>query len=344
MANAAPAETGLQFGVSYFGVRNPQHVQRDLDDIKRLGFDYIVFTFSEDDRRFYQGSMAECVRRAHQQGLKAWIDPWGVCGIFGGEAFTERGAWDIEAQQRRSDGRPLPLLCPNSTEVRTYLQQWITTVAEVLQADTIFWDEPHFYLPYGTARAQGWWGCCCQRCQARFTATYQRPWPGEETAEVRQCKQDAIASLLLELTATAAAQGLQNVVCVLPEHEYLDSLETKFDRFAADPHLDVLATDPYPLWHGRDISTTRVFCEALQRSCQRHGKGMQMWLQGFRVPAGQERLLGEEMRLMVQCGVRDMAVWSYLATAYMSSHTCADAPQVWDVFTQTMQELRRSYG
>ena len=35
----------MQFGVSYFGVRNPQHFQRDLDDIARLGFTYIVFTF-----------------------------------------------------------------------------------------------------------------------------------------------------------------------------------------------------------------------------------------------------------------------------------------------------------
>ena len=35
----------MQYGVSYFGVRNPRHFQRDLDDIARLGFTYIVFTF-----------------------------------------------------------------------------------------------------------------------------------------------------------------------------------------------------------------------------------------------------------------------------------------------------------
>jgi hypothetical protein len=344
MDNAVQSETRMQFGVSYFGVRNPAHFQRDLDDIARLGFDYIVFTFSENDHRFYQGSVAECVRRTQQQGLKAWIDPWGVCGIFGGEAFTDRGAWDIEAQQQRSDGRPLPLLCPNSTEVRTYLRQWMTTVATVLQAETIFWDEPHFYLPYGASKTQGLWGCCCHRCQERFTATYQRPWPAEETAEVQQCKQDAIASLLQELTATAAQQGLQNVVCVLPEHDYLDTLEAKLERFASDPHLTTLSTDPYPLWHGKEIVTTQGFCEALQSVCQRQSKGAHMWIQGFRVPAGQELLLGEEMRLMAQCGIRDIAIWSYLATAYMSSHTCADAPKVWDVFTHTMQDLRRSYG
>src|SRR5262245_6118447 len=98
----------MQFGVSYFGVRNPQHFQRDLEDIAHLGFTSIIFTFSEEDHRFYQGSLAEFVRCTHEQGLKACIDPWGVCGVFGGEAFSERGAWDLEGQQRRSDGRPLP--------------------------------------------------------------------------------------------------------------------------------------------------------------------------------------------------------------------------------------------
>jgi hypothetical protein len=92
----------MQFGVSYFGVRNPQHFQRDLEEIARLGFTSILFTFSEEDHRFYQGSLTEFVRRTHQQGLQAYIDSWGVCGIFGGEAFSARGAWDLEGQQRRS--------------------------------------------------------------------------------------------------------------------------------------------------------------------------------------------------------------------------------------------------
>ncbi|MEE9147477.1 MAG: hypothetical protein V3U27_08805 [Candidatus Tectomicrobia bacterium] len=332
----------MQFGLSYFGVRNPQHVQHDLDDIARLGFAYIVFTFSENDHRFYPGTMAECVRQAHERGLKVWVDPWGVCGIFGGEAFTERGAWDIEAQQQRSDGRPLPLLCLNSAEVRDYLRRWVITVAEVLQADAIFWDEPHFYLPFGEARERGLWSCRCQRCQADFLATYQAPLPEEETREVRQRKQQAVASLIRDVTALAAGYGLENIVCVLPEHEDLDGLQAKFDLFAANPHLQVLSTDPYPLWHGREIATTRLFCEALLRSCQSHGKSAQMWLQGFRVPAAQEHLLGEEMRLMVTSGMHDIAIWSYLATAYMPSHACADSARVWDVFTQTMQDLRRS--
>lgn len=330
----------MHFGVSYFGVRNPVHCQRDIEAIARLGFSSIIFTFSEEDHRFYQGTLVACVRYAHEQGLQAYIDPWGVCGVFGGEAFSERGAWDLEGQQQRSDGRPLPLLCPNSAEVRTYLQRWITTVAEVLHADAIFWDEPHFYLPFGATQQQGLWSCCCGRCQAQFQHLYGTAFPTTETPEVRQCKQEALLQLIQDATAMAAGHGLRNIVCILPEHEDLEGLQRKCARFAANPHLDILATDPYPLWHRREVATTQVFCEALLQACQRHHKHAQMWIQGFRVPAGQESLLGDEMRLMTQCGIHDIAIWSYLATGYMSSHTCADAPRVWEVFTQTMLELR----
>lgn len=328
-----------QWGVSYFGVRNPQHFQRDLDDIVRLGFTYVVFTFSENDHRFYQGSVAECVRLTRERGLRACVDPWGVGGMFGGEAFTERGAWDLEGQQRRSDGRSLPLLCPNSDEARAYLSRWIDTVADVLQADAIFWDEPHFYLPFGAARAQGLWACCCARCKERFAAAYDKPFPCRETSDVRQVKQAAVADLLGDMTTVAGEKGLRNIVCLLTDPDTLDDLESKWQPYAAMAHIDVLAADPYPLWHGRDVATTRVFCEALQRLGRRYGKATQMWVQGFRVPRDAAPLLGREMRLMAACGMRDIAIWSYLATAYMSSHVCAQPEQVWRVFTQTMAEL-----
>ena len=328
-----------QWGVSYFGVRNPRHFQRDLDDIARLGFTYIVFTFSENDHRFYQDSVAESVRLTQERGLQAYVDPWGVGGMFGGEAFTERGAWDLEGQQRRSDGRPLPLLCPTSDAARAYLSRWVDTVADVLRADAIFWDEPHFYLPFGETRAQGLWACCCARCKERFAVAYDKPFPGTETVDVRRVKQAAIADLLRDMTTVAREKGLRNIVCLLTDPDALDDLEAKWEPYAAMAHIDVLAADPYPLWHGRDVATTRIFCEALQRLGRRYGKATQMWVQGFRIAAGAAPLLGQEMRLMAACGIRDVAMWSYLATAYMSSHACAQPEQVWQTFTQTMAEL-----
>jgi len=333
----------MQFGVSYFGVRNPEHMQRDLDEMVRLGFDYVILTFSENDHRFYQGSLTACVEQAHERGLAVWVDPWGVGGVFAGEAFSNLGAWELEAQQQRSDGRSLPLLCLTSDVLHDYLRRWIQTVADVLQADAIFWDEPHFYIPFGESRERGLWSCRCSRCRDSFSAVYGQPLPEQETADVRGWKQDTIATLIDDATAMAAAHGLDNNVCVLPDHDRLDELQAKFDRFAANPNLHILSTDPYPLWHQQPIDTTRRFCEALQQSCQRYGKAAQMWIQGFRVAAGQEPLLGEEMRLMADCGIQDIAIWSYLATAYMSSHACADSDRVWRIFTDTMQALRRTH-
>src|SRR5262249_56244129 len=131
-----------------------------------------------------------------QEGVEGGIGAWGVGGVFGGEAFSERGAWDLEGQQRRSDGRSLPLLCPNSVEVRAYLQRWITTVAEVLQADAIFWDEPHFYIPVGAARTQGLWSCCCARCQEHFRTMHGQPFPTTQTTELRHSNHAPIAALI----------------------------------------------------------------------------------------------------------------------------------------------------
>ncbi len=48
------------------------------------------------------------------------------------------------------------------------------------------------------------------------------------------------------------------------------------------------------------------------------------------------------MQLMTACGVADIAIWSYLATAYMSSHMCANSERVWQIVTQTMQKLRQA--
>ena len=137
----------------------------------------------------------------------------------------------------------------------------------------------------------------------------------------------------------AGEKGLRNIVCLLTDPDTLDDLESRWQPYAAMAHVDVLAADPYPVFYGRDVATTRVFCDVLQRLGDRYGKATQMWVQGFRVAQGMEPLLGQEMRLMAACGIRDIAMWSYLATAYMSSHACARSEQVWRVFTQTMAEL-----
>lgn len=236
-----------RFGVRYVGGRHPQYTARDLDEVTRLGFDDVVLAFSENEHRFYQERMMACVQQAHERGLTVWVDPWGVGGIFGGEAFSEQGAWQVEAQQQRRDGRSLPLRCPTSEAVRDDLRHWIGTVAKMLRAEAIFWDEPHFDLPLAESAAPGLWSCVCVRWREGFEAAYGYALPDMETAAVRQWKQDAVIALLEDVTQVAAGYGLSHRVCVQPDSGRWEGLEAKLERFAANPNLEVLSTDPLSL-------------------------------------------------------------------------------------------------
>ena len=73
-------------GVSYFGVRIPRHVRRDLEDIAARGYTAVLHTFSENDLAYYRGTMAEIVAASHELGLEVQMCPWGVGRTFGGEA------------------------------------------------------------------------------------------------------------------------------------------------------------------------------------------------------------------------------------------------------------------
>jgi hypothetical protein len=56
--------------------------------LAELGFTGVLHTMSENDLAWYRGTMSELVRCSHDAGLEVQIGPWGVCGLFGGEADT----------------------------------------------------------------------------------------------------------------------------------------------------------------------------------------------------------------------------------------------------------------
>ena len=80
----------MKLGVTYFGNRFVRHyVERDLPEIVAAGCDYVVHTVSEYDLAFLSGEISALVDATHQAGLEAWLDCWGVGGLFAGEAFSD---------------------------------------------------------------------------------------------------------------------------------------------------------------------------------------------------------------------------------------------------------------
>ena len=87
-----------QYGVSYFGVRDPRHAARDLDEIAGAGFRHLTHTLSEYDLRYHFEDVARLVTMSRDRGLEVGLDPWGVGGIFGTIMIAVFGAGSWTAQ------------------------------------------------------------------------------------------------------------------------------------------------------------------------------------------------------------------------------------------------------
>ncbi len=327
-----------QLGVSYFGNRDPRHVDRDLQEMAEAGLTFVVHTFSENDWAFYHGTLREIVEHSHRHGLEVFLDPWGVGRIFGGEAFSRFALEHREANQVLFTGEPAPAACPNHPETRRFLHAWVDAAAET-GADGVFFDEPHFYHHAGRD------ACRCEACQQAFRDRYGHPLPRAMTPEVLAFQMESLLSLIQELAAHARDRGLRTALCLLPHDRELDT----WPRFFALPELDIVGTDPY--WHNVSL---RLRGEAVSQHVYRfarrvvdlartHGKEPQIWIQAFRIPAGGEEDVARAVEAAARAGVRNLAAWSFRGTPFMSSIRSERPEVVWQTLIHAYHRVREAF-
>lgn len=115
--------------VSYFGNRYLDHFARDLEEIVDHGFNGIVHCATEADLQWGIERLGEVFAMTRDAGLECWADPWGVAGVFGGEAHSGFRAFNPDASL-------------DSPQLLGFLREWTDAMAGA-GAETIFWDEPH---------------------------------------------------------------------------------------------------------------------------------------------------------------------------------------------------------
>ncbi len=183
----------MKLGCSYFGNRILKHFLVDLRELQEMGCTFVVHTYSENDMVFCHAAVADLVAATKEAGLEAWIDPWGVGKVFGGEAFSNFVMQNVDAMQVLSDGLPAGLACPNHPRFRSFMREWIDAAAST-GAQVAFWDEPHFYIPTWMGGRPNTWGCRCEHCQRLFEQINGYPMPTEETDQVHSFKEHCIVS------------------------------------------------------------------------------------------------------------------------------------------------------
>jgi hypothetical protein len=360
----------VETGVSYFSSRTLGHVRADLREMAEHGCSYVVHCFTETDLAYYRDTMRDIVGATREAGLEAWLDPWGVAGIFSGETFTRFPLDHPETWQVLSDGRKVGAACPNHPETRAFLRRWVEASAAA-GGEVLFWDEPHFYVGPWRGDLSGAWGCRCDVCRERFRERHGAEMPGEFTPEVRAFREASLLELLSELCRYGREKGMRNALCLLPTDlaahgfpQQQERLRTALERrlseagegaleamlhvgvgdfgsAAAIPDLDIFGCDPY--WHlfGTEAEPfVRAYGGAAAEAAGKHGRGLQLWLQAFLVPEGREEELRTGVRVAEEVGATHVAAWSFEATASMSQIRCARPDVVWGLLGEEFRRLR----
>jgi len=319
-------------GCSYFGVRIPRHVRRDMADLAARGYTGVLHTFSENDLAYYRGTMAEIVAASHAEGLYVQASPWGLGRTFGGEAESRWVAFHPEECQVLDDGRRVAAACLNSAAYRDFCKEWADWVLEC-GVDSVFWDEPAWVVPahVGVEDAARW-TCRCDRCAERFGG----PVPAELTPEVKRFREESVVGFLRELVGHVAARGGTSTVCLLPATEGTQGL-AEWDAVAALPGLATLATDPYwKHWDEPAGPFVRRFARLLRETADRHGVGAQLWVPSFGLDRDDVPELDAAIAAAREEDVDDLWTWGYEACRHMTHLATADAPLVWEAVSAAL--------
>jgi N-acetylmuramic acid 6-phosphate etherase len=326
------ASASATVGCSYFGVRVPRHVARDMEDLARRGFTGVLHTFSENDLAYYRETMGEIVELSHDLGLEVQMNPWGLGRTFGGEAESRFVTMRPDACQVLDDGRRVAAGCLNNPRYRSYCKEWADAALEA-GADLVFWDEPHWVVPeHVGVDDPSRWSCHCDVCRELFG----RDLPKQLTEEALAFREASLVDFLGEMVAHVRLLGGRNTICVLPAVEGAHGIRD-WDAVAALPGLDVFGTDPYWQNFGEPAGEfVGRFAQLAAQAAEHAGVEPELWVPAFRLTRADIPDLEAAVEAARAARIGRLWVWGYEACGHMSSLATPDSGAVWEAAVRAL--------
>ena len=317
-------------GVAYYGVAYPDRAEGDFLEMAEHGCNAVLLAVSEFDWWFWRRNTVRLIEKAHDVGLKVYVDLWGWGKTLAGEPPSIYLMREREHRQVSASGRVYDAVCLNHEGFREHLRTAIREMAEQTDLDAFFWDEPH----YANWR-QPDWACRCSLCRGLYKAERGEEMPRELTQAVVEFRERRAVDFLKALSEAAkeADAGVGVAVCLLPDEDPLIGI-TDWSLVASIDEVDILGTDPYWFHAGLSREEGLEYFRSrglrLLQLARKSRKRSQLWLQAFRVPKGRERELLEGAVVADELGVDSLFAWPYRGGAG-SILESGDAQEVWRV-------------
>jgi len=334
----------LRLGVAYHGNRILKHVDSDLRDIIDHNFNMILHTFSHNDWDRHRNVMKEIIQMSEGYGLEVWIDNWGLAGPPGDKSHFL--GYSPDSHQIYSDGSLDPVrVCLNSPEFRGFTKEWIDVVKDA-GGKNVYWDEPH--LGAKTTDKNGKpiiYSCMCKRCKQLFEDRYNQVMPTEFTKEVEEFRSWTISDYFREVTQYSNQKSMENIICVMLEVQHgisLDSLDLigeldTMNNIGSDPYwqlIDDVYIEPYEYVY----NATKLNLDI----CKRHNKDHNIWIQGWKTPAGREEEIIYAADAAYDAGARTIFVWGYRGCE-SNDYGSKNPDLTWKVVGDAMLRLRNRH-
>lgn len=316
-------------GIVYFGTRDPIHYIYDLEEILTHHCNFVIHPVSEEDIDLYHKSLAEIFDITKKAGLVVIVQPWSFGNVFNGYGGSKFVLEHRECWQILSNSQSVPAACMNNPEFATFLKQWINRIVE-LGADGIVWENPHYYI-FKNDNKLLQWGCWCNYCKKLYLQKFYHRLPkgiGEEIKLLNEC---TIASFLKELCDYSKKKHLINIVCLSPI--YAKNLSMSSWHLVCEiPTLDIFAANAY--WYYSQFnadSFVKGVAKKLSSVCDEHKKKSQLWIQNFRIIAGEEKHIKRAIEICLNEKIDSLVGWSYYGSRVVSALRCQNPRVVWDI-------------
>jgi hypothetical protein len=328
-------------GAAYFGNRFLSHAQEDLARMAEC-CDYVVHTFSESDLYYHKAALSSIFTATRRRGLEAWVDPWGLGGVFGGEALSKFLLDHPQDWQVLSNGQRVPAACLNSRAFGAFMKEWLLNTVD-MGAQVAFWDEPHPYFHWNL-EWEGVYSCTCAVCSRLYRDQFGGPMPPRLDASAYEFRRKTITEFLGTLMALARQKGMRNALCLYAFEGYKE-YERLWKDLAALPDLDIFGCDPYWRWRPRQRNPrghVKHYSERVVEATRPAGKGSQIWIQAMRLPQGTENEIEIACQAAAQEGVTHLAAWSYDGGALLDTVLAEDPARVWAEVARIFKQIRDS--